>query len=112
MFIHGLQGSFFSTWMVQEPTPDYHHVQCWPARYLPTYLKEHGETHPIRILSVGYHARMRKSSSPHPTLSVTEQASDLRNRLESAGIGERPIIFVTQSMGGFIVKEMLVEDSK
>lgn len=98
--------------MVQEPTPDYHHVRCWPALYLPTYLKEHGETHPIRILSVGYHARMRKSSSPHPTLSVTEQASDLRNRLESAGIGERPIIFVTHSMGGLIVKEMLVEDSK
>ena len=107
MFIHGLQGSFFSTWMVQQPSTDYHHVVCWPAAYLPAYLTKDGKLPPIRILSVGYHARMMKSSSPHPTLSIKEQASDLRSQLESAGM-----IFVTHSMGGLIVKEMLVEDSK
>ena len=112
VFIHGLQGSFFSTWMVQQPNSDYHHVVCWPATYLPAYLHAHGADYPVRILSVGYHARMRKASSPHPTLSVAEQASELRNQLESAGIGERPVVFVTHSMGGLIVKEMLVEDSK
>ena len=67
---------------------------------------------PVRILSVGYHARMTKSASPMPTLSIKEQASRLRNELESAGVGDRPVIFVTHSMGGLIVKEMLVEDSK
>lgn len=112
VFIHGLQGSFFSTWMVQQPSTDYHHVVCWPAAYLPAYLTKDGKLPPIRILSVGYHARMMKSSSPHPTLSIKEQASDLRSQLESAGIGEKPVIFVTHSMGGLIVKEMLVEDSK
>lgn len=112
VFIHGLQGSFFSTWMVQQETSDFHHITCWPATYLPAYLANHDVSPPVRILSVSYHARMRKSSSPHPTLSIQEQAADLRKRLDSAGIGERPVIFVTHSLGGLIVKEMLVDESK
>ena len=44
--------------------------------------------------------------------SAEEENADLRSQLESAGIGEKPVIFVTHSMGGLIVKEMLVEDSK
>ena len=112
VFIHGLQGSFFSTWMVQQETSDFHHITCWPATYLPAYLANRDVSPPVRILSVSYHARMRKSSSPHPTLSIQEQAADLRKRLDSAGIGERPVIFVTHSLGGLIVKEMLVDESK
>lgn len=112
VFVHGLQGSFFSTWMVQQETSDFHHITCWPATYLPAYLANRDVSPPVRILSVSYHARMRKSSSPHPTLSIQEQAADLRKRLDSAGIGERPVIFVTHSLGGLIVKEMLVDESK
>ena len=112
VFIHGLQGSFFSTWMVQQDSTDYHHVVCWPAAYLPAYLMKDGKLPNVRIFSVGYHARMTKSASPHPTLSIQEEAADLRNRLSSAGIGEKPIIFVTHSLGGLIVKEMLDDDSK
>lgn len=112
VFVHGLQGSFFSTWMVQQETSDFHHITCWPATYLPAFLAAHGGSPPVRILSVSYQARMRKSSSPHPTLSIREQAADLRKRLDSAGIGERPVIFVTHSLGGLIVKEMLVDESK
>ena len=77
VFIHGLQGSFFSTWMVQQPSTDYHHVVCWPAAYLPAYLTKDGKLPPIRILSVGYHARMLKSSSPPPT--HRREAGDLRD---------------------------------
>ena len=44
VFIHGLQGSFFSTWMVQQASTDYHHVTCWPAVYLPKALLRDGKT--------------------------------------------------------------------
>lgn len=98
--------------MVREETSDYHNITCWPSEYLPEYLQKDGELPNIRILSVGYHARMTKSSSPHPTLTIEEEAADLRSQLASAGIGDKPIIFVTHSLGGLIVKKMLVNDNK
>ena len=98
--------------MVQQESTDYHNVICWPAEYLPRYLMKDDELPNVRILSVGYHARMTKSSSPHPTLTIEEEAADLRSRLASAGIGDKPIIFITHSLGGLIVKKMLVNDNK
>jgi hypothetical protein len=40
-------------------------------------------------------------------LSVPEKARRVLDKLTAAGVGQRPVVFVTHSMGGLVVKEML-----
>ncbi|XP_053829390.1 protein SERAC1 isoform X5 [Vidua macroura] len=44
--------------------------------------------------------------------SIAFRSSELLDKLKAAGIGDRPLVWVSHSMGGLLVKKMLVDASK
>lgn len=94
IFIHGLGGNAWSTWHPKELYDD----NFW-LTWLGTDLLD------IGIWSFGYAAEAFEWKGA--TMSLFDQASNLLDWLENRDIGQRPLIFVTHSLGGLVVKAML-----
>jgi predicted alpha/beta hydrolase family esterase/tetratricopeptide (TPR) repeat protein len=94
IFVHGLGGNLRSTWHPEELQDD----NFW--------LNWLSQDHPdIGIWSFGYEAEpfeWRGKAMP-----LFDQASNLLEWLEAKNLSERPVIFVTHSLGGLLVKKML-----
>ncbi|KAJ7558284.1 hypothetical protein O6H91_04G032200 [Diphasiastrum complanatum] len=115
VFVHGLCGGPFKTWRVNEEKPPstissrvVHYIDkeesgiegsCWPSEWLPNDISQ------SRILTVKYKTNLSQWSGA--TLPLEEVSSILLEKLLAAGVGERPVAFVTHSMGGLVVKQML-----
>ena len=101
IFVHGLAGHVWNTWYPQDQR-DREDSHFWPA-WLGEELKK--KNLDVGIWSFGYEAaRFLFSGS---AMARFDQASNLLEYLEVNDIGKRPIIFVTHSMGGLLVKEMI-----
>ncbi|XP_062600603.1 TBC1 domain family member 2B-like, partial [Saccostrea cucullata] len=123
VFVHGLLGGPFKTWRQQDrKMPDKDNVAegpasvrkgtytfCWPKDWLSNDVPF------VRILSVEYDTNLStwNANCPYETekRSLPRRASELQKKLKAAGVGSRPIIWVTHSMGGLLVKKVLCQSN-
>lgn len=93
VFVHGLDGDARRSWSREDPG------SWWPA-----WLAE--DVPGVAVWSVGYDAW--SSGWRGRALSMPDRAVNLMALLQNHGIGDRPLCFVTHSMGGLLVKEILL----
>lgn len=133
IFVHGLVGSVFKSWRqgsipldefgrqqeaTDPPTTELlpsefddvkstnngHKSRCWPKDWLAEDVPE------LRILAVDYPSALSnwRTDCDLSKDTLKERATHVLNQLKAANVGTRPIIWVTHSMGGLLVKQMLV----
>ncbi len=103
IFVHGLAGDAWNTWHWQNAKDKNYQKNNFWLNWLGEDLKDKGIN--VGIWTFGYEAARFKFSGS--AIARFDQASNLLEYLEVNDIGERPIIFVTHSMGGLLVKEMI-----
>ncbi|KAI9725250.1 MAG: hypothetical protein M1828_003431 [Chrysothrix sp. TS-e1954] len=103
IFVHGLGGTSKGTWSLGRD----------PQNFWPPWLGSESDLSKSRIFTFGYRAPIR---GHYTTFDILAFAKDLIFRMkifsgdgeerEARPIGTAPIIFVTHSMGGLIVKKV------
>lgn len=108
VFVHGLRGHPFGTWRTDMGSSVGGTNDIWPDVLLRKDLEARGVR--ARLITLGYEAGMVSWSSPWPSLSLQERARVMLDALYAANVGRdgRPVVFVTHSMGGLLVKKMLL----
>ncbi|XP_021666471.2 uncharacterized protein LOC110654698 isoform X1 [Hevea brasiliensis] len=112
VFVHGLRGGPYKTWRLAEDKASTKSGLVekideeagklgtfWPAEWLSADLSQ------IRMFTLKYKTNLTQWSGA--TLPLQEVSSKLLEKVVAAGIGNRPVVFVTHSMGGLVVKQML-----
>lgn len=116
VFVHGLWGGVFFTWRQQDPhnmrgepvdqVSEETYSYCWPRDWLAE------DSTNVRVLACDFDSYISQWGPTCPTQnfqrSLEERSEDLLDKLREAGVGTRPVIFVGHSMGGLIIKKMLV----
>ena len=93
IFVHGLTGDHLATWT--SPTNQF----FWP-QYLGEDLKR------VAVYTLGYPASVF-TSWVRNKMNLFERASNVLEHFAGVGIGQKPIVFVTHSLGGILVKMIL-----
>lgn len=93
VFLHGLDGDARATWTCRDSS------SFWPA-----WLAE--DLDGVAVWSVGYEAW--SSGWRGRAMPMQDRAVNLMAQLQNRGIGQRPLCFVTHSMGGLLAKEILL----
>uniref|UniRef100_A0A8C8GFQ1 Protein SERAC1 n=1 Tax=Oncorhynchus tshawytscha TaxID=74940 RepID=A0A8C8GFQ1_ONCTS len=119
LFVHGLLGAAFKTWRQKDCDPteeekaagvseDY--TECWPKSWLAADCPN------LRVLSVEYDTHLSDWRAKCPVenqrMSLAYRSRELLKKLKSAGVGDRPVVWVSHSMGGLLVKKMLLDASR
>ncbi|XP_044024384.1 protein SERAC1 isoform X2 [Siniperca chuatsi] len=119
LFIHGILGAAFKTWRQKdrsmleeekeaESRDDY--TECWPKSWLAADCPN------LRVLSVEYDSHlsdwMAQCPAENQRKSLAYRSQELLKKLKLAGVGERPVVWVAHSMGGLLVKKMLLDASE
>ncbi|XP_026531056.1 protein SERAC1 isoform X1 [Notechis scutatus] len=118
LFVHGLLGAAFKTWRQQdlEDSADERDLdveddysECWPKTWLASDCPS------LRIISVEYDTHLSDWRTKCPVESYREslayRSTELLKKLRAAGIGDRPLVWLSHSMGGLLVKKMLLDAS-
>ncbi|XP_022845151.1 uncharacterized protein LOC111368152 isoform X1 [Olea europaea var. sylvestris] len=114
VFVHGLRGGPFKTWRLSEDKSSTKsglvekideeagkQGTFWPGEWLSADFPH------ARLFSLKYKTNLTQWSGA--SLPLQEVSSMLLEKLVAAGIGDRPVVFVTHSMGGLVVKQMLYQ---
>jgi pimeloyl-ACP methyl ester carboxylesterase len=110
VFVHGIRGGAFVTWRREgvfergKARGALDRTVCWPSAWVAEELPD------ARLLSAEYSAPI--TGWEGESLPLQHTAAQLREKLVAAGVGKRPVIFVSHSMGGLIVKEMLTTNKE
>ncbi|XP_062912635.1 protein SERAC1 isoform X2 [Mobula hypostoma] len=114
LFVHGLLGAAFKTWRqkdrtdVEDKNADY--AECWPKAWLAADCPS------LRILTVEYDTHLSDWRSKCPVenerKSLAYRGRELLTKLKAAGVGDRPVVWVAHSMGGLLVKRILLDASE
>ncbi len=99
VFVHGLGGKSHDTWRHGKKDEDGHFF--WPEE-----LRQ--ELPECNVWSVGYEAGIIPWFGADG-LPIEDRAVNLAHKLTTPGLGARPLIFITHSMGGLMVKEIVVQ---
>ncbi|XP_011506367.1 PREDICTED: protein SERAC1 isoform X2 [Ceratosolen solmsi marchali] len=96
---------------MQQSEMDYKiRTQCWPKDWLPRDVPN------LRILGINYRTNLSMWASLCPITgdrsTIKDRSDEFTEKLVTAGVGKRSIIWVCHSMGGLLVKKMLVEEWK
>uniref|UniRef100_A0A8I5TMG0 Protein SERAC1 n=1 Tax=Pongo abelii TaxID=9601 RepID=A0A8I5TMG0_PONAB len=116
LFIHGLMGAAFKTWrqqdseqaVIEKPMEDEdRYTTCWPKTWLAK------DCPALRIISVEYDTSLSdwRARCPMERKSIAFRSNELLRKLRAAGVGDRPVVWISHSMGGLLVKKMLLEAS-
>ena len=92
VFVHGLSGSHPATWTNS-------HGGCWPNWLAASNLE-------WRVWSLTYDAEP-KGWLGNP-LPLYDRATEVIPLLRQNGIGEQPLVLVGHSMGGLLIKQLLM----
>lgn len=103
VFVHGLMGCPFSTWTCGEEQET-----VWAQQWLLDDLKQEGRN--PRVLSVGYDSQLLASDSMWKPMCLEETGIEILSQLTAArvGCGDRPVVFVTHSLGGIVLKQVFL----
>ncbi len=93
VFIHGLTGDPVDTWTSEEG-----------GEYWPEWLCEKFPN--IAVYTLGYPASLFAKWAKKE-MDIFERATSAMDYMLAKGIGERPLVFITHSLGGILAKTML-----
>ena len=93
VFVHGLTGDCFDTWT-------HSNGEFWPK-----WVAHDFED--VNVYSAGYDSSLIGSLKKGNGASLSDRATILLDRLGSRVAPDRPIVFITHSLGGLVVKQML-----
>lgn len=108
VFVHGIRGGAFATWRREgvlergAARESLEKAACWPTSWLVPDLGPR-----VRLISAEYAAPA--SAWEGESLPFPHIAEQIAAKLAAAGVGRRPVVFITHSMGGLVVKEILAQ---
>ncbi|CEF62904.1 Protein SERAC1 [Strongyloides ratti] len=102
VFVHGIQGSGLTTWRSHDSLKN-NKTKCWPADWLLPEINI-----PIRGLATDYLSSFFFQKERSNT--VLSLAKNLEKQFSEAGIGKRPTIFISHSLGGILLKKILLDN--
>jgi pimeloyl-ACP methyl ester carboxylesterase len=98
VFVHGLGGGSHSTWRCRDVQGSDAAQAFWPLWIGADFTR-------VGVWTLGYRADVSAWTSE--SMPLADRGTAILEILTNEGIGERPIIFITHSMGGILAKQIL-----